>query len=146
MMTLAERLAMHSNSYESAQNDVSEEIVSYFREYIYSRKFEESLERQINAYAKGTRSYTFTLEFWKYSSGCSETNFRLASKVWKNPVGTGYEAIKYRGVNLYDVHRKVCYKIQLMALDALTDMGFKISVRDDEGWLHCYRKEITISW
>ena len=90
---------------------------------------------------------TWSLNFWNYSSGCSDTCFRCGGKTWKNPEGKGWNSQNYKGVYLHDIHREVCQVLLAILRSKVESMGFTIkNIENDETWLKYYSRVIRITW
>lgn len=144
---LANKLNEKSLEVAATYNEVENEIFAYFAEIFRSGKFEALLEKELSKkHNLVDRKYTIILEFWDYSSGCSDTHFSIWAYQWKNTEATSYESQMYKGIRLHDIQRSCGSRLLELTKSELLKMGFKVSVEDDESWLNYYRKKITILW
>ena len=145
-MNLAAKLNVERTDLETKMSEVSEEILSYFKEIFESGKFERTLYKNLSDQDKIKRKRTLIVEFWAYSSGCSDTNFWAGFFRWENPTATGYESYYYKGVDLRNIQRTVGQRLLNLTEYYLKEMGFKVLVENNECWLKNYSKKITIRW
>ena len=146
-MAFIDELRNKSDMYETVEKEVINEIIDEFREYFDAGKFEAYLKRWIDATAIKKREAVLLVNFWNYSSGCSDTCFRCGGKVWKNPEGTGWNSHNYKGISLYDINREVCQVLFSILCSKVERMGFTIkNIENDEGWLGYYSRVIRITW
>ena len=145
-MNLAEKFNKKSEEVENRVEEVTNEIVLYFKNIFETGQFEDVLERNLTKENKIDRRKILFVEFWDYSSGCSDTNFRVGFHTWKNPEGRGYNSRRYKGLDLYNIQKDVGKKLLNLTEYYLKDMGFKVTVEDNESWLHYFKKKITIRW
>jgi hypothetical protein len=145
-MNLAEKFNKKSEEIENRVDEITNEIVLYFKNIFETGEFENVLERNLTKEDKIKRRKILFVEFWNYSSGCSDTNFRVGFHTWKNPEGNGFKSRRYKGLELYDIQKDVGKKLLNLTEYYLKDMGFKITIENDESWLNNYKKKITISW
>lgn len=147
-MSLIEEIKQATATEEQKRDAIKEEIVSFFREYLNSEKFMESMKNQcqkaIECY--GHNYTSIDVKFWAYHDGCSATHFRVGSKGWKNPENSdGWDSRRYKGVELCQLQDDIGTRLVEMTKSKLIELGFKISsVMDKESWY--YHKEITLSW
>ena len=146
-MAFIDELRNKSDMHEAVEKEVVNEIIDDFREYFDSGKFEAYLKTWIDATAIKKRECVLLVNFWNYSSGCSNTCFRCGGKVWKNPEGTGWNSHNYKGISLYDINREVCQVLFSILCSKVERMGFTIkNIENDEGWLGYYSRVIRITW
>ena len=146
-MAFIDELRNKSDMYETIEKEVINEIIDEFREYFDSGKFEAYLKRWIDATAITKRECVLLVNFWNYSSGCSDTCFRCGGKVWKNPEGTGWNSHNYKGISLYDINREVCQVLFSILCSKVERMGFTIkNINNNETWLGYYSRVIKITW
>ena len=146
-MAFIDELRNKSDMYETVEKEVINEIIDEFREYFDSGKFEAYLKRWIDATAIKKRECVLLVNFWNYSSGCSDTCFRCGGKVWKNPEGTGWNSHNYKGISLYDINREVCQVLFSILCSKVERMGFTIqNINNNETWLGYYSRVIKITW
>ena len=146
-MTFIDELRNKSDMHETVEKEVANEIINEFRKYFDSGKFESYLKRWIDATAIQKREAVLLVNFWNYSSGCSDTYFRCGGKEWKNPEGKGWNSQNYKGVYLHDIHREVCQVLLAILRSKVESMGFTIkNIENDETWLKYYSRVIRITW
>ena len=146
-MAFIDELRNKSDMYETVEKEVINEIIDEFRKYFDSGKFEAYLKRWIDATAIKKRECVLLVNFWNYSSGCSDTCFRCGGKVWKNPEGTGWNSHNYKGISLYDINREVCQVLFSILCSKVERMGFTIkNINNNETWLGYYSRVIKITW
>ena len=146
-MAFIDELRNRSDMYETVEKEVINEIIDEFREYFDSGKFEAYLKTWIDATAIKKRECVLLVNFWNYSSGCSDTCFRCGGKVWKNPEGTGWNSHNYKGISLYDINREVCQVLFSILCSKVERMGFTIkNIGNNESWLGYYSRVIRITW
>ena len=146
-MAFIDELRNKSDMHETVEKEVINEIIDEFREYFDSGKFEAHLKTWIDATAIKKRECVLLVNFWNYSSGCSNTCFRCGGKVWENPEGTGWNSQNYKGIYLHDIHREVCQVLFSILCSKVERMGFTIkSIENDETWLGYYSRVIRITW
>ena len=146
-MTFIDELRNKSDMHETVEKEVVNEIINEFRKYFDSGKFESYLKRWIDATAIQKREAVLLVNFWNYSSGCSDTYFRCGGKEWKNPEGKGWNSQNYKGVYLHDIHREVCQVLLAILRSKVESMGFTIkNIENDETWLKYYSRVIRITW
>lgn len=145
-MNLAEKFSKESEDLQSKAAEITNEIVSYFKNMFEKGTFAKSLEANLTKENKIKRHKDIFVEYWRYSSGCSDTYFSIGSCVWKNPEGSCYYSNYYKGIDLWDIQKDVGKRLLNLAEYHLKDMGFKVFIEDAETALHNYKKKITISW
>ena len=146
-MAFIDELRNKSDMHGIVKKEVVNEIINEFREYFDSGKFEAYLKRWIDATAIKKREAVLLVNFWNYSSGCSDTCFRCGGKEWKNPEGKGWDSQNYKGVCLLDIHREVCQALFAILCSKVESMGFTIkNIENDETWLKYYSRVIRITW
>ena len=146
-MAFIDELRNKFDMHEAVEKEVVNEIINEFLEYFNSEKFEAYLKKWIDATAIKKRECVLLVNFWNYSSGCSDTCFRCGGKEWENPEGTGWNSQNYKGVYLHDIHRKVCQVLFAILCSKVGSMGFIIkNVENDETWLGYYSRVIRITW
>ena len=146
-MAFIDELRNKSDMHETVEKEVINEIINEFREYFDSGKFEAYLKRWIDATAIKKRECVLLVNFWNYSSGCSDTCFRCGGKVWKNPEGTGWNSHNYKGISLYDINTEVRQVLFSILCFKFERMGVTIkNIENDEGWLGYYSRVIRITW
>lgn len=148
-MSIIEEIKQTAKTEEEKRAEIKEEIVSFFRNYLNSEKFTETIkswcQKAIKCY--GHNYTTIDVQFWNYHSGCSSTYFGIGSEEWKNPEASdGWESRRYKGVELYQLQNDIGPRLTEMTKSKLIELGFTISVQDKTSWLEYYHKEITISW
>ena len=146
-MAFIDELKNKSDMYETVEKEVANEIINELRKYFDSGKFEAYLKKWIDATAIKKRECVLLVNFWNYSSGCSDTCFRCGGKVWKNPEGTGWNSHNYKGISLNDINREVCQVLFSILCSKVERMGFTIkNIENDESWLGYYSRVIRITW
>lgn len=146
-MSLIEEIKQATATEEQKRDEIKEEIVAFFRKYLNSEKFVESIkddcQKAIRRY--GHHYTSIIIEFWAYHDGCSATYFRIDSKHWENPESKGWSSRSYKGVDLCQLQNDIGIRLVEMTKSKLIELGFKISSVMDKGdWY--YRKEITFDW
>ena len=144
-MNLAEKLNEKSTAVENASEIVSKEILDYFKEWFESGNAEKYIEGITRTDNIVKRQLKVPLEFWQYSSGCSNTCYRISGKSWTNGK-TGHESNEYKGVCLYDLQKTLGPKLLNLAEYHFKDMGFRVEVENHECWLGYYSKILTLKW
>jgi len=147
-INLIDKLRSDSAKIADRQNEVSNEIVNYFKDRINSVKFTKSIEEYCSReYILKDRKAVYSVEFWSYSSGCSDTNFRVGMFQWNNPEEPhGIKSGTYKGVALYDIQKTVGPILLKLLVSAFEQQGFRTVVTDNESWLQYYHKLVTIYW
>ena len=146
-MAFIDELRNKSDMHETIEKEVINEIIDEFHEYFDSGKFEAYLKTWIDATAIKKRECVLLINFWNYSSGCSNTCFRCGGKVWENPEGTGWNSQNYKGIYLHDIHREVCQVLFSILCSKVERMGFTIkNIGNNESWLGYYSRVIKITW
>ena len=146
-MAFIDELRNKSDMHETIEKEVINEIIDEFHEYFDSGKFEAYLKTWIDATAIKKRECVLLINFWNYSSGCSNTCFRCGGKVWENPEGTGWNSQNYKGIYLHDIHREVCQVLFSILCSKVERMGFTIkNIGNNESWLGYYSRVIRITW
>ena len=146
-MAFIDELRNKSDMHETIEKEVINEIIDEFHEYFDSGKFEAYLKTWIDATAIKKRECVLLVNFWNYSSGCSNTCFRCGGKVWENPEGTGWNSQNYKGIYLHDIHREVCQVLFSILCSKVERMGFTIkNIGNNESWLGYYSRVIRITW
>ena len=142
-MKLAEKLAQMSNEQATKEEEVTNEIVNFFAEKFASGEMMNALEKNLREKEICLRKKDITLEFWRYTPGCSETYFGLLGKKWSPEDKYGYE---YKGVNLNHIYKDVLAKIAKLAKENFEREGFEVNIRlNDKD--HLYETYIIeISW
>lgn len=148
-MNLSEKMVQASKKMIQVKEEIIEEIYSSFAKTFNSGALEEALEKRIsnNKELLLNREYSLNVEFWQYTAGCSDTNFRVFTFTWTNPDGTGYDSTRYKGIELYSISNEICQKLMNLTQDKLEEMGFKIMfVTNNQNNLGYYDKKITFCW
>ena len=149
MPSIIEEIKKTAATEEEKRAAIKEEIVSFFREYLNSEKFTESIKDQCQkAIRRDGHNYTsIDVEFWDWHDGCSATHFSVGSKEWKNPEESdGWGSCTYKGVRLCQLQDDVGPRLTEMTKSKLIELGFKVSVQDKMGRIGYYHHEITLSW
>lgn len=148
-MGLVEQLKIKSDQISCSQQEVINEIVLNFKQYLDSGKFEHYLESSINEEELKSRTKTLHFEFWEYKSGCSKTHFDMAG--WYFGVGqNAADLYSYKGVRLKDIQKSVINHCLQYLCDKLNSMGFTFCPTPTEYKMHPLLKvlegEIKIGW
>ena len=142
-MKLAEKLAAMSNEQATKEEAVTNEIVNFFAEKFESGEMMDAFEKSIWKEDICSRKKSFSLDFWTYIPGCSETYFGLLGKEWKPEDGRSYE---YKKVNLKNVYKDVLLKIAELARENFEKEGFEVEVQPNEKNKRYETYIIEISW
>ena len=146
-MSILERLKENSDQVQNNEEEVINEIVEYFRNYLNSEQFEQWLERACtDKNIASKREFTMNVEFWGYQSGCSGTQFEVAWHSWKSEPYYGYESYTYKGVNLNNIQRTVGDRLLNLLTEKMREIGFKYVARYNESWLKYFNMLVTIYW
>lgn len=105
-MGLVEQLKIKSDQISCSQQEVINEIVLNFKQYLDSGKFEHYLESSIHEEELKSRAKTLRFEFWEYKSGCSKTYFNMAGWCFGVDQNTT-DPYSYKGVRLKDIQKPV---------------------------------------
>ena len=142
-MKFAEKLAAMSNDQATKEEAVIKEIVNFFAKKFESGEMMDAFEKRLQEEEIRSRKKDITLEFWRYTPGCSETYFGLLGKKWSPEDKYGYE---YKGVNLNHIYKDVLAKIAKLAKENFEREGFEVNIRlNDKD--HLYETYIIeISW
>lgn len=124
-MKLAEKLAAISDSQQTNEEAVSREIINFFAEKFENGEMMEAFEKSLGEQEIHSRKKSFSLDFWTYIPGCSETYFGLLGKEWKPEKGYRYE---HKGINLKNIYENVLLKIAELARESFEKEGFKVRV------------------
>ena len=142
-MKLAEKLKTMSDEQAMKEETVTNEIVNFFAEKFESGEMMDAFEKSLWKEDICSRKKSFSLDFWTYIPGCSETYFGLLGKEWKPEDGRSYE---YKKVNLKNVYKDVLLKIAELARENFEKEGFEVEVRPNEK-NKCFKTYvIEISW
>lgn len=142
-MKLAEKLAQMSNTQATKEETVVNEIVNFFAEKFESGEMMDAFEKSIWKEDICSRKKSFSLDFWTYIPGCSETYFGLLGKEWKPEDGCSYE---YKEVNLKNIYKDVLLKIAELARENFEKEGFEVEVQPNEKNKRYETYIIEISW
>lgn len=145
-MNLAEKLNKQSMSVEATKEAVIDEIFEYFENVFNSGRFEKEFEKRITADNLSKRLVNIGVSFWNYTSGCSDTYFRISCFYWHNPEGKGWDSKTYKGIKLSDIQKELGRKLLNLTEYHLKQMGFNIRIENKESWLDYYDKNIVVSW
>ena len=142
-MKLAEKLAQMSDAQATKEEEVTNEIVNFFVEKFETGEMMTAFEKSLREREVCSRKKNITLEFWKYTPGCSETYFGLLGKKWSPEDGRDY---RHKGVNLVNIYKNVLLAIAELARENFEKEGFKIEIHLSDG-KRCYDTYvIEISW
>lgn len=142
-MKLAEKLKTMSDEQATKEEAVTNEIVNFFAEKFESGEMMDAFEKSIWKEDICSRKKSFSLDFWTYIPGCSETYFGLLGKEWKPEDGRSYE---YKKVNLKNVYKDVLLKIAELARENFEKEGFEVEVQPNEKNKRYETYIIEISW
>lgn len=146
-MSFIEELQEKSRNIEAIKTEVIDEILNYFRIKFSEGWLEDYLRKHISKDIALRRQYGIGIRFWKYTSGCSDTNFSCGSLEWTNPSGSGYKSWNYKGIKLNDIHQEVCKALTDVLVSELRYLGFTISdIIDRTNRFGKYHKSIIITW
>ena len=148
MENLANKILNKSLLIESKQQAIINEIVDYFDKILSSKEYAQWLEDLLSGENNAKkRKYSFDVEYWGYSSGCSDTCFRAGGKTWTNPEHPyGHDSYYYKGIHLSDIQNKVGEALLDLTMKYMREYGFWTSYTDKETWLRYYHKQVTITW
>ena len=131
---------------ENKNTEVANEIINYFRDVLKSEKFELELKNELIRAIKDNRTtYNTWVEFWNYSSGCSDTHFSVFRFWWTNKENSGYQSRRYKGVDLYDISRDVIDSLLRMYMTKLSSLGLSATYEGDECHLKYPKWKVTIN-
>ena len=142
-MKLAEKLAAMSNEQATKEEAVTNEIVNFFAEKFESGEMMDAFEKSIWKEDICSRKKSFSLDFWTYIPGCSETYFGLLGKEWKPENDHGYE---HKGVNLKNIYKDVLCEIAELTKENFEEEGFEVKIRPNEKNKRYDTYVIEISW
>ena len=148
MPSLIEEIKQTAATEEEKRAAIREEIVSFFREYLNSEEFTETIKSWCkSAIRNGNNHESVEVEFWDYHDGCSATHFGVGTKEWRNPKeSSGWGSRTYKGVGLYQLQEDVGPRLTEMTKSKLIELGFNVSVQDKRGRIGYYHTAITLSW
>ena len=142
-MKLAEKLKTMSDEQETKEEIITNEIVNFFVEKFETGEMMDAFEKRLGKQEICSRKKSFSLDFWTYIPGCSETYFGLLGKEWKPEDGCSYE---YKEVNLKNIYKDVLLKIAELARENFEKEGFEVEVRPNEKNKRYETYIIEISW
>lgn len=142
-MKLAEKLAEMSNEQATKEETVTREIVNFFAYKFDTGEMMEAFEKRLGEKEIHSRKESFSLDFWTYVPGCSETYFGLLGKDWKPEKGYSY---KHKGVNLENVYKDVLSRIAEITKESFEEEGFKVEVRPNNDNRRYETYIIEVSW
>lgn len=147
-MRLVDEFKQESEIQSGNQDAITYEIIEYFKERLRNGDLANAIRRYLDDKSKTDRKLTFSIGFWEYMSGCTTTNFHIASLYWYNPDNKeGYASHKYKGQELVDFHRVVCENLIYITETYLKEEGFKVSHWDDtKPHLGYKTEEFVIRW
>lgn len=153
-MSFLEEIKEIESDRNSKENIVVNDIVDYFKKKMENEKWKSILKDNYikKAINEGKNNCDLYIEFWEYHCGCSDTNIT----VWscgqfeiKSEEDSWDAKRNYKGIRLYDIHKRVCLEISKLLKDKLRELGLTIvgSEREDSKYRFNYYKErITIGW
>ena len=142
-MKFAEKLAAMSNDQATKEETVIKEIVNFFAEKFESGEMMNALEKNLREKEICLRKKNITLEFWRYTPGCSETYFGLLGKKWSPEDDHGYE---HKGVNLVNIYKNVLLAIAELARENFEKERFEVKLLPDNRNKLYKTYIIEISW
>ena len=142
-MNLAEKLAAMSNEQATKEEIVTNEIVNFFVEKFETGEMMDAFEKRLGKQEICLRKESFSLDFWTYIPGCSETYFGLLGKEWKPEDGHGYE---HKGVNLKNIYKNVLLEIAELTKENFEEEGFEVKIRPNERNKRYNTYIVEISW
>ena len=142
-MKFAEKLAAMSDNQATKEEAVTNEIVNFFAERFASGEMMNALEKNLREKEICLRKKNITLEFWRYTPGCSETYFGLLGKKWSPEDDHGYE---HKGVNLVNIYKNVLLAIAELARENFEKEGFEVKLLPDNRNKLYKTYIIEISW
>jgi hypothetical protein len=147
-MSFLEEIEEMKNNRNDTENRVVNEIVDYFKEKMNNDKFKEYLKEYIKkAINNGKTNCNLRIEFWEYSSGCSDT-FIYVPCCGKFEL-KGEEKYEYKGIRLKEIHKRICTILSDLFKTKIKELGLKVinSERLDNNYrFGYYVEDITISW
>lgn len=148
-MGLVEQLKIKSDQISCSQQEVINEIVLNFKQYLDSGKFEHYLESSMYEEELKSRAKTLRFEFWEYKSGCSKTHFNMAGWCFGVDQNTT-DPYSYKGVRLKDIQKPVIDHCLQYLYEKLNSMGFEFAATPTRYGMHPTLKvlqgEIKIGW
>lgn len=153
-MSFIEEIKELANDRNNKEDLVINEIIDYFKEKMYSKKFEENLKELYikKAINQGKNNCDLWIEFWEYCSGCSYTNIYVGGcgKFELKGEDNNYKSYyDYKGIRLCDIHKKVCNRLSTLLKNRLEELGLKVSSSerlDNNYRFNYYKEKIKISW
>ena len=153
-MSFIDEIKEMENDRNSKENIVVNDILEYFKERMENEKFTEVLKNNYikEAINEGKNTCDLMIEFWEYSSGCSNTYIYVGGcgRFELKPTDDDYHShYDYKGIRLKDIHKRICKELSKMLKEKLEELGLTIlsSEREDDNYRFKYYKEkITISW
>ena len=142
-MKFAEKLAAMSDDQATKEEAVINEIVNFFAEKFASGEMMNALEKNLREKEICLRKKNITLEFWRYTPGCSETYFGLLGKKWSPEDDHGYE---HKGVNLVNIYKNVLLAIAELARENFEKEGFEVRLLPDNTNKRYNTYIVEISW
>ena len=140
---LLEELKLEKEKMENKNQYVIDKIVSYFKEEIKSKKFEDYLKEKILDGIKDNEKSVWTeVELWDWHDGCSNTYFRIGNCEWKSEDNRYYNDIR-----LSTIREEVVHQLLIIATTYLDEQGLSYWVEDERGRLDYphYKIHIDIS-
>lgn len=142
-MKLAEKLAAISDSQQTNEEAVAREIINFFAEKFENGEMMEAFEKSLGEQEIHSRKKSFSLDFWTYVPGCSETYFGMLGKEWKPEKGYRYE---HNGVNLKNIYKDVLSRIIEITKESFEEEGFKVDIRRNDNNRRYETYIIEVSW
>ena len=150
-MSFLEEIKEIENERDNKENVVINEIVNYFTEKMNSDTFKNNLKRYItDEINNGKKSCNLKIEFWEYTSGCSDTYIYVSGcgKFEIKGEDNSYSGKRnYKGVRLYDIHKRICSALSEKLKEKIKELELKVdfSKRDDNRFGD-YEEIINVSW
>ena len=142
-MKLAEKLAAMSDAQATKEEEVTNEIVNFFVDKFETGEMMTAFEKSLREKEVYSRKKNITLEFWRYTPGCSETYFGLLGKKWRPEDDHDY---RHKGVNLVNIYKDVLLEIAELAREKFEKEGFEVKLLPDNRNKLYKTYIIEISW
>lgn len=132
MGNLAAELQQMTNKAINHKQEIIDEIINNYREYLNNINFEESFKKSLDKgdITRGYKEYYYS--FWAYHEGCCDTNFRLGGYAWRN--GSGYESRTYKNIKLVEIQKEVLEGMIDVLRTKLNQVGLKMRAHEYGEW------------
>ena len=132
MGNLAAELQQRTKEALNYKQDVINEIINKYSEYLNNINFEERFKESLRQedIDRGYKKYYYS--FWAYHEGCSGTNFRLGGYEWNN--GSGYGSHKYKNIELREIQREVLGGMIDVLRNKLSQSGLRMRGHEYGMW------------